>query len=80
MLWLTITLNKVGHPIRLIIRSQPLLLLTMFLLIITGINVINIVTVLFVWYMAIINAVMLVRLRRAVAHADMISKKSTPLR
>lgn len=79
MLWLTITLNKVGQPIRLVVRSKPLLLLTMFLLIMTGINVINIVTVVFVWYMAIINAVMLIRLRRAVLPNDKISKKNNQL-
>lgn len=66
MLWLTISLNKIGHPIRLVVRSKSLVFLTIFIYLWTGVNLINPVVIAFTGYMAIMTGLMMVRLRRAV--------------
>ncbi len=66
MLWLTIALNRLGRPIRLIIRSRPLLLLAIILFIGTNLNLLTPLVIVLSWYMAVVNGLMLLRLRQAV--------------
>lgn len=68
MLWLTISLNKVGQPIRLVIRSKSLVFIAMFIYLWSGVNLITPVVMLFTVYMAVMTGLMMVRLRRAVNH------------
>ncbi|EKD76105.1 MAG: hypothetical protein ACD_43C00224G0002 [uncultured bacterium] len=67
MLWLTISLNKIGQPIRLVIRTKSLVFIAIFFYLLSDINIINQLVITFTVYMAVITAVMMIRLRRAVA-------------
>lgn len=65
MLWLVITLNKIGEPIRLIIRSIYFLVLAIFIYTLTRYNIISPAIVVFSVYMVITNSWMFLKLLRA---------------
>ncbi len=65
MLWQIITLNQIGQPIRLVIRSKYFIIGAIFLYAITDINIITELLIGFSVYMVIMNAWMLFRLRAA---------------
>ena len=72
MLWLTITLNKQGQPVRLVIRSKNIVLLAMFIKMTTSFNWIEPVLWVFTIYMTLLNAYMLRRLLQTAALRDRI--------
>lgn len=76
MLWLTITLNKIGAPIRFVIRSKNIILTAMLLYVLTTINWLTPLFGVFSIYMAVMNTWMLIRVLRSVSRRDGISKKS----
>ncbi|HBY73639.1 MAG TPA: hypothetical protein DEG44_03040, partial [Candidatus Kerfeldbacteria bacterium] len=76
MLWLTITLNKIGAPIRFVVRSKNIILSAMLVYLLTDINWLMPLFAAFSVYMAGLNAWMLIRVLRSVAKRDVTSKKS----
>lgn len=73
MLWLTITLNKVGAPIRLVIRSKNIVLAAILLKMITDLNWIEPVLWVFSAYMLVMNLLMIGRLLLTVRDAEKTS-------
>lgn len=76
MLWLIITLNKIGAPIHFVIRSKNLILAGMLIYVLTNNNWLTPLFGVFVVYMAVIDAWMLRRMLRSVSRRDGISKKN----
>ncbi|EKD79041.1 MAG: hypothetical protein ACD_41C00186G0002 [uncultured bacterium] len=77
MLWLIITLNKIGAPIHFIIRSKNLILTGMLLYVLTNNNWLTPLFGVFAVYMTVMNVWMLIRVLRSVAKRDETSKKSS---
>lgn len=73
MLWLTITLNKVGAPIRLVIRSKNIVLAAILLKMIADLNWIELVLWIFSAYMLVMNVLMIGRLLLTVQDAEKTS-------
>ena len=65
MLWLIITLNQIGLPIRLIIRSKFIVISALFLFLLTDINIITPTLIVFSVYMMGSNIYMFFRYRNA---------------
>lgn len=78
MLWLTITLNKMGAPIRFVIRSKNIVLTGMLIYVLTNLNWLTPLFVVFAGYMAVMNAWMLIRVLRAASKRGATSRKNTP--
>ncbi len=74
MLWLIISLNKIGKPIHLVIRSKNIILAAMLLKITTTINWLTPIVAIFSAYMVIMNIIMLVRLLQAIDERERASK------
>lgn len=72
MLWLLVTLNQVGRPMRFIFRSKLVVIMSIFLFALTGFNSIDPFLVILSIYMAITNVHMLYRLRKAYDEPDEI--------
>jgi predicted metal-dependent phosphoesterase TrpH len=77
MLWLMITLNKLGRPLHLVIRSKNIMLGAILLKITLGINWLTPLVAAFSIYMAFIDVVMLVRLLQLVEVNERTSKRNT---
>ncbi|MFA6475407.1 MAG: hypothetical protein WCV88_04390 [Patescibacteria group bacterium] len=72
MIWLIVTLNKIGQPIRFVVRSKDIVLTAIIIEITTNINWLYPVVAGFTIYMALLNGWMLLRLLAE------ISKRSIP--
>lgn len=70
LLWLIIVLNQIGKPIHLVIRSKLLVIASMFLYVLSNINIINELIIGFSLYMIVINGWMLLRYRKATAESQ----------